>query len=244
MPVAVDRSPCAYVGNIAGLESLDPERGTPEFSCHYSLGERLFHDLHRSLGDYTFRQGFRDLYLLSLADDLEDECEGVKLDICHVEAAFKNHATAGSAAIVDKVIARWYHGTEPYDTSHQDTSPADPSLPGDVPGELTRAYIALDRDRREETKTDSFSASEVQGPVYLYLHFSYPRIQEERTLHYTVVEYFEDGFSYDPDNRKTTFKTGWTGSRSSVRIGPRTERRWLQAAIGHMSTMRARKSPR
>ena len=226
LPVAVDRSPCAYAGNIAELESLDPERGSPEFSCNYSLGERLFHDLYRSLGETTFRQDFRNLYLLSLADDPKDDCEGVELDICHVEAAFKNNATEEAAAIVDKVIARWYHGSEPYDTSNQDTSPADPNLPSDVQGELTRAYIVLDRDRREETKTDSFSANEVHGPVYLYLHFSYPRIQDERTVPLTVVEYFEDGFAYDPHNRKATFKTGWTVSRSWFRIGPGEERRW------------------
>ncbi len=227
LPVAVDKSPCAYAGNIAELKSLEPKRGSPEFSCNYALGEWLFHDLYRSLDETTFKQGFRNLYLLSLTDDLEDTCEGVKLDICHVEAAFKNDSTAEAAAIVDKVIARWYHGTKPYDTSHQDTSPADPNLQGDVQAEVTRAYIVLDKDRREETKTDSFSASEVQGPIYLYLHFSYSRIQDERTLPLTVVEYFEDGFAYDPHNRKATFKTGWTGSRSSYRIGPVEERRWV-----------------
>ena len=226
LPVAVDRRPCAYTSNIAELESLEPELGSPGFSCNYSLGERLFHDLYRSLDETAFRQGFRNLYLLSLADDLEDECEGVKLDICHVEAAFKENATVETAAIVDQMIARWYHGTEPYNTSHQDTGPADPNLPGDGQVELTRAYIALDRDRREETKTDSFSASEVQGPVYLYLHFSYPRIPEEQEFPSMVVEYFEDGFAYNIQNRTTTFQSGWTSSWNRFAIGPGQDRKW------------------
>ena len=224
--IAPKEDPCAYAANIAGLESLEPEQGSPEFSCNYSLGERLFHDLYRSLDETSFRQGFRNLYLLSLVDDLEDRCEGVKLDICHVEAAFKDDAAAESPAIVDKVIARWYHGTEPYDTSQQDTAPVDPSLPADVRGETTRAYISLDKGRREETQTDSFSASEVQGKVYLTLHFSYPRIQEEREFPYMVIEYFEDGFAYNARSLKTIFQTGWTTSWTWFSLGPSNERSW------------------
>ena len=219
LPVAVDNGPCAYADNIA-------EHGTPEFRCNYSLGERLFHDLYRSLDETSFRQGFRNLYLLSLVDDLKDTCEGIKVDICHVEAAFKNDASAEAAAIVDKVIDRWYHGTEPYDTSYQDTATVDPSLPADIRGETTRAYISLDKDRREETQTDSFSASEVRGRVYLTLHFSYPRIQEEREFPYMVMEYFEDGFAYNARSLKTTFQTGWTTSWTWFSLGPSNERSW------------------
>ena len=226
-PIPLDRRPCAYAGNISDLESLYSDQGTPEFSCNYSLGERLFHDLYRNLDGPVFRQGFRNLYLLSRTDDPKDQCEGVDLGVCHVGAAFKHDGTAETAAIVDKLLARWYHGTEPFDTSHRDISPADPSLLSAIQVKLTRAYIALDRDRREESKTARFSASEVQGPVYVYLHFSYPEIREEREVPLTVVEYFADGFAYRPNDRVATFKVGWTSSRSWFRIGPSEERRWV-----------------
>ena len=35
------------------------------FTCNYALGERLFVDLYRTLGEDDFRRGFTDLYLLS-----------------------------------------------------------------------------------------------------------------------------------------------------------------------------------
>ena len=222
--IAPEKTPCAYASNIAALESLDLEKGSPEFSCNYSLGERLFHDLYRSLGENAFRRGFRNLYLLSQADNPGDGCAGTDLDICHVGAAFKTGSTPDVAATVDRVIARWYHGSEPYDTSHQDTDPVDPNLPG-VKGMITRVYIVLDKDRYEETETDRFSAKEVEDWVYLFLHFSYPRIQEEQELRFDVVEFFEDGFAYRHRNRTSTFKAGWTGSWSWFSIGLDPERR-------------------
>ncbi len=226
LPVALERAPCAYADNIAKWESLDPERGTSEFSCSYALGERLFHDLYRSLGENAFRQGFGNLYLLSLADDPKDDCEGVELVICHVEAAFKSVVTADAGAIVDKVIDRWYEGSEPHDTSRLDTGPVDPSLQNGTQGTLTPAYISLDKDRREESQTDSFSANEVQGQVHLTLHFSYPRIPDEQEFPFMVVEYFEDGFAYNIQNRTTAFQSGWTSSWNRFAIGPGQDRKW------------------
>ena len=41
-PIGVTNHPCAYIGSIAELESLDTSRGNTEFGCNYSLGERLF----------------------------------------------------------------------------------------------------------------------------------------------------------------------------------------------------------
>ena len=130
--------------------------------------------MYRNLDETTFRQGFRNLYLKRLADDPEDNCEGTRLDICHVRAAFKSEVPAEVAATVDRVIARWYDGSEPYDTSYLDSSPVDQSLPSSVKGDLTRAYIALDKDRRDETRAEQFSASEVQaGCIYFYIYLTW-----------------------------------------------------------------------
>ena len=224
--IALDKTPCAQAGTLAALESLDAEKGDPAYSCNYSLGERLFHDLYRSLDENAFRRGFRNLYLRSQVDDADDGCEGTKLGICHLEAAFKADASDEENAAVEKVIARWYHGSEPYDTSYQDTGPVDPILPS-VGGRITQAYIALDKDRREETTTDRFSTEGLEDRVHLFLHFSYPRIQDEQELNFDVVEFFEDGFFYRHKSRTSTFKAGWTGSRSRFTIGPDPEsRQW------------------
>ena len=59
-------------------------------------------------GRGNFRQGFRTLYLKSLAEDYSDDCEGTDLGICHLVAAFKADVTEAQAAMVDGIVARWY----------------------------------------------------------------------------------------------------------------------------------------
>ncbi len=91
-------------------EVVDAEVGRDAFRCSYKLGERLFLDLYRTLGEEAFQQAFRTLYLKNLHDDPSDDCEGTYLGICHVEAAFKSNVSGDVAARVDKVIDHWYHG--------------------------------------------------------------------------------------------------------------------------------------
>ena len=104
-PVVADNRPCSYARSIEELEQLDSERGDVEFDCNYSLGERLFLDLRRTLGGDRFRKGFRDLYL---AAEGEESKEGA--DIRHVAEAFRSEDGAEST-----VIARWYDGSKPYE---------------------------------------------------------------------------------------------------------------------------------
>ena len=122
-PVEVTNNPCAHAANIAKLESLAASKGGVEFGCNYSLGERLFVDMLRTLGDERFRQGFRALYLASEIEDDSDDLRGTSVDIEHVREAFRTDDGAESA-----IIARWYDGTEPYDLSRLDTGPVDPKL--------------------------------------------------------------------------------------------------------------------
>ena len=108
-PIDVTNNPCAAAQTIGELEAMDPDAlGTRGFNCNYSLGEQIFLDLYNSLGEETFRQGFRTLYLKSLAEDYSDDCEGTDLGICHLVAAFKADVTEAQAAMVDEIVARWY----------------------------------------------------------------------------------------------------------------------------------------
>ena len=221
--------PCPYMTNLAGR---DKELDTPGVKiisdCSDSLGERLFQDLWRSLGDSVFRQGLANLHLLARSGAPVGECNFQKYDkagICQVAAAFKAAAPAEAAATVDRVVGRWYDNSEPYDLSHVDASPPNAKLPGGV--EVTQAYISLDQNRREETRTDRFSASEIQERVYLSLHFSLPEVQQARELPLTVVEYFEDGFPYKSYNSTRTFHTGRIRSTHSYSVGPIPGYRWI-----------------
>ena len=212
-------SPCPIAGNIAELERLERQHGI-KTDCSDALGERLFQDLWRTLGDSDFRQGLGNLYLMARSGAPVGGCGYAKAGMCKVAAAFKAAAPADAASIVDKVLARWYYNSEPYDNSHVDASPPNPKLPGGV--EITRAYISLDGDRPEETRTGRFSASEIQERVYLSLHLSFPAVQQARELPLTVVEYFEDGFPYRVMDRTPTLHTGRTQSTSSYSVGPHT----------------------
>ncbi len=108
-PIGVTNNPCAAVKTIGELEAMDPEElGTRGFNCNYSLGEQIFLDLYHSLGEETFRQGFRSLYLKSQAEDSSDDCEGTDLGICHLVAAFKTNVSDAQAGKVDEIVARWY----------------------------------------------------------------------------------------------------------------------------------------
>ena len=107
-PVGSTRNPCASAKTISQLEDLDAEKGSNAGKCYYSLGERFFLDLYDTLGEETFRQGFRNLYLKSLRDDATDDCEGTDLGICHLVAAFKADVSDEVATTVDEIVGWWY----------------------------------------------------------------------------------------------------------------------------------------
>ena len=100
--------PCRYFDNISELEKANPGRSNPASECENSLGQGLLLDLYFALGDETFRLAYRTLYLRHLQDDQTDGCGGPRLNICRLETAFKDGASAEAVRRVDEVIARWY----------------------------------------------------------------------------------------------------------------------------------------
>ena len=109
-PLVHNRDQCTIFNTIGELETAAVDKDDDGFSCTYRLGQRLFLDLYRGLGEDAFQQGFRRLYLKRLRDDPFDDCEGNRLDLCHVEAAFKTGVSNEVAAQVDEVIGHWYYG--------------------------------------------------------------------------------------------------------------------------------------
>ena len=108
-PVEARKRPCSSAATIGELEAMfSEETGTEGASCNYPLGEAIFLDLYHSLGEDTFSQGLRRLYLKDLHDDPTDECEGTQLRICHLISAFKTNVSEDVAAKVDEVVSRRY----------------------------------------------------------------------------------------------------------------------------------------
>ncbi len=109
-PLEPYRYPCGLVDSIKKLEAEGYSEESPGFSCNYSLGERLFLDLYRGLGEDDFREGFRRLYR---SVDSRKTSRNVKAGIEEVRQAFQLNIAGREAiirSIVNNVIRRWYDG--------------------------------------------------------------------------------------------------------------------------------------
>ena len=217
LPIGVSNLPCAYARNIVELESLDITQDDIEFRCNYSLGERLFVDLHRTLGYERFQQGLRALYLASEIEDDADNRRGTSVGIEHVREAFRSDDGAESA-----VVARWYDGTEPYDLSHLDTGPVDPSLPS-INGRIDEAYITVGSDG---PAVSAFSAQDVVDWVYLTLKYSYNVSGGPHEVPLEIVEYYEDGFEFRRKADPLTAEARYIGGTSWFSVGQSPTREW------------------
>ena len=71
--------------NWRTLDVTSEDSAESEYTCNYALGERLFLDLYRSLDEDSFREGLRDLYLLSQVEDEGEMQDNTEVGIEHCE---------------------------------------------------------------------------------------------------------------------------------------------------------------
>ena len=215
--LGITRFPCAYADSIAELESLGVVRGDVEFYCNYSLGERIFADLRRALGEKIFRQGFRKLYLASEAEDDTDNRRGTSVGINHVREAFRSKDGAEST-----VIDRWYNGSKSYDLSLLDTGPVYPSL-SSINGRIDEAYVTANKDG---PAVSSFSTQDVADWGYLTLKYSYNVSGGPHEVPWEIVEYYEDGFEFRRRSSMLTAEDKYSGGTAWFSIGPQLQQKW------------------
>ena len=216
-PIAVTNAPCGHAGSLVELENLGISKGDLEFRCNYSLGERLFVDLYRTLGHERFRQGFRDLYLASEIEDEADDLRGTPVGIEHVSEAFRS-----DDGLEGVVISRWYDGTEPYELSDLDTGPVDSSLPS-INGRIEKAYVITSLDGPAVT---TFSAQNKDDWVYLALEYAYLVSGGQHEVPLEIVEYYEDGFEFSRQSGDLTAEARYIGGRSWFAVGQPPPRKW------------------
>ena len=220
-PVGEIGPPCGYARTIAALEAIPHGQGDDAFTCNYTLGERLFLDLYRNLGESSFREGLRDLYMLSRTvqeDDTEDDAE---IGIEHVKTAFKGDEDSENA-LVDLIAARWYDGTVPYDTSARDAAPPDPRF-RTVNGRIDVAYLAATDGG---TPTTSFSAQVVDDWAWLFLDYSYSLGSGTREVALELVDYYEDGFAFDRRHVSFTADADFIGGSWWLPVGQSPSELW------------------
>ena len=226
-PVEVTNSPCGYARTIVELESLDissDDGADSAFGCNYSLGERLFVDLYRRLGKDVFRRGLRDLYLNSVARDVDEAQDGMEVGISDVRAAFRD-GEGGVDATVDVMAARWYEGTAPYDNSAPDTGQPNPLL-RTINGRIHLAYLAA---TREGPPISTISAGAIDDQLWLLIRWTYT-VGSDTEVPLELVHYYEDGFefgrrsvSFTADARHNDSLWSWwlpVGQSSDVRWAP------------------------
>ena len=216
-PIGVTNDPCIYARTIAELEVLAPDPDTDdEFGCNYSLGERLFVDMYRTIGEDAIWQGLRELYVKSLVEDNVDDLKGTAVNIEHIQEVFQS---APGAAVS---IGRWYDGTEGYDISQLDTGPADPTLTS-INGRIDEAYIATNTDG---PAVSHFSVQDVTDWVYLTLKYSYDVSADPREVSLEIVEYYEDGFEFRRGRGELVAEARSIGGTAWFSVGASPTQKW------------------
>ncbi len=220
-PLDPDNYPCSHAPNIATLERLKTssrQGATSAFRCNYSLGERLFLDLHRSLEEEEFKEGFRSLYRASKLEDDDETTEGTFLGIAELREAF------GGATSTPMITARWYEGTERFDRTRLDRDPVEPELPS-INGEFTLVGVALSYDNCLSNKRElSFSVREIPERVTVCLKYTY-QVDEPKEADIELVVWFEDGFPIQRIYRTIEAMEQYVGAQWPAYIGP-TQWNW------------------
>ena len=225
-----DRYPCPYVSSIAEVVALDPEQLSPEDICNYSLGERIFLDLYRNLGEAIFRQGFSRLYQSSQV--LDEYLWPTELNINHARVAFQPIAPAARA-----VINRWYDGPAPRGIAPPATGPVTPELETIAGGQIVNSFVSLEDDwdafggwdSFTSRETENFSVSDAAGKYgFVYLAFTLPVTTEPKILRLEAIQHYEDGFLYGDRVANFEFGPEWTRARARMPVGQTSnERPWL-----------------
>ena len=211
--IAATSQPCSAFDNIAQLDRAKLSLETPDYTCNYALGERLFIELLDALGSRAFSNALQNLYLESTVED-SNPTAGTKVGIDEIRRLFGK--TAGGAT----VIRRWYDGTEPYDISRIDQSPPTWKLPT-IRGEITKAALVLQTNGTETTR---FSARTHSGHAYLLLKYKHSVGGGPYERPVTLVQYYQDG--HTTDVRTVTVDADEQYNRGSwtnyYRVGPQS----------------------
>ena len=223
--VEVTNPPCAYAENILELEGLGVDQGEAGFECNYSLGERLFVDMYRTLGESKFRKGMLDLYLSSSVEDNADFFWGTSVGIDHVRKWF---VEADEAA--QNVLARWYDGTERYDPAVSDVDESNPRRRfEDIDVRVDDAYVSVGSNGPAVSR---FSVDELTGWAYFVLELSYYHASGSREVPLEIVEYYEDGFVYRRRSSAFDANSSSVGGRFWYTVGPGASGRWAPGRYG------------
>ena len=233
----VIQHPCSLARNIAEFESLERMPESVDYVyCPYALGERLFRDLHRNMDETAFRLAFRRL-LLHTKFDVPDGCDNHTPTICHVREAFSTYATGDTLDEVEKVIARWYDGTGPYDQSSIE-EPVNPDIAA-IDGRVENAFLSLTLGGPPVSNISILPG--LQKGIWLNLEYTHGSSTDLDSLPIEIVLTYEDGFELQ--RKKTELQVDAYSRRGTQNVHLIQEttpgRYWVQAYWGEQKIAQA-----
>ena len=187
------RPPCPDFRAIAQMSTTDDTH-----RCDYSLGERLFIDLHDAVGTAEFQKGMAALYRESTVED-DDNTPGTKLGVSHIRAQF-------TSAAAKEVIKRWYDGTAPYRTDLYDRDPVNPRL-SVLNAQVNRSGLFINSN-----PVSSFSSSRNGSGTVLSIDYSHPNpVGTPGEIVFQFAVFYQDGHPSLTRERAVTASVGGTG---------------------------------
>ena len=205
IPMTASIYPCPHLSNIQQLERIDSGKNGDAISCNYSLGERIFLNLWRELGNVPFRKGSQRLYQQTQA--------GGRGGVEEVKVAFNR----------PKDVERWYSSADTGTFQGIDESKPTWKL-DEIHGTIDDAEIILAEGR---PKVESFSAKSHQGYAYLQFNYTHPTfIEDSWTVDLMMTEAFEDGFRYNVRPLKLTVQGKHMGGSWRISVGPGEGEKW------------------
>ena len=188
------KPPCPEFRAISQMSTTDDTH-----RCDYSLGERLFIDLHDAVGTAEFRKGMATLYRESAVEDSADNLPGTKLGISHIKASF-------TSAAASEVIRRWYHGSVPYTTDLYDRDSVNPRL-SVLNAQVNRSGLFINSN-----PVSSFSSSRNGSGAVLSIGYSHPDpVTTRGEIAFQFAVFYQDGHPFLAHERAVTASVGSTG---------------------------------
>ena len=201
-----DNVPCSFYQNILHLELSKPELGSYGGLCHYTLGERLFLDMHRTIGDAGFFLSFRSLH-----DRITEDENAAFPAIQHLSNAFLPSGLSGTQETIRKLMLAKHYAPN-FETVADPVNPVIPAINGGVARTVLLRVIPTEDGIDIAEQLSGFpriSASRVVGRYLftLVIQMAEP-LPEDVDLEFEFVEYFQDGWVFDRTTTEVTLEEG------------------------------------
>jgi len=201
-----DAPPCSYYNSIFHLELAKPELSSFGGLCHYSLGERVLHDLHTHLEEEAFFDAFRAVYASASAIGAGDIPARQ-----HFMNGFLPEGLTGTDATIRKILLAEHYGK----VLNSDQRPVNPEISA-LNGRVTDVALLRISDGDVVGSYKGFFT--IPGSQLVHRHRLALVIEHDEPLPadtellFGTLEYHEDGFVFDRQILTETFEAGETQS--------------------------------